>query len=218
MTEEKTIKMNKLTVEQFCDILASFEPIPGGGSVAALCGALSSALSHMVTGLTLGREKYRDVWETLSPLEAESKRLIKQLLSLTEEDTAAYLKVSKAYKLPRTSAEEKEKRRKALQEALKEATRVPLETLKTMVRVMEMAEKVTSLGNRNARSDAAAAVHIAHAAATIASYNVRINIADIEDKTFVERCKEEERSAFIRIKESYKNVEKTLIEYFGNVI
>ncbi|MEW5817773.1 MAG: cyclodeaminase/cyclohydrolase family protein, partial [Spirochaetota bacterium] len=195
MDDKTAPGLGRLTVEEFVSRLASEEPAPGGGSAAALCGALASALARMVVSLTLGKKKYRDAWETLEPLKEESERLTTRLLELMEEDTAAYLKVSQTLKLSKTANEEKAKKQRAIQAALKEATRVPLSTLQTLATVMGMADKVTRLGNRNACSDAGAAVQLVRAAAIIAAYNIRINLSGITDKGFVARCRREEENA-----------------------
>ena len=211
-------QLYQLSVEQFMDRLASAEPAPGGGSAAALCAALASALVRMVASLTVGREKYRESWAALEPLIEESQRLAARLLELVEEDSAAYLGVAGALKLPKANSEEKETRRAAVQAGLKKATLVPLETLQTVARVMSMAEEVCRLGNSNARSDAGAAVQLARAAAVIASYNVRINLSGITDEEFVSRCGREERRALDRAKISFEAAQDALAEFFGERI
>ena len=211
-------KLYQLSVEQLVERLASAEPAPGGGSAAALCAALASALVRMVASLTVGREKYRESWEALEPLMGEAQRLAARLLELVEEDAAAYLGVAGALKLPRASSGEKETRRTAVQAELKKATLVPMETLKIVAKVMSMAEQVCRLGNSNARSDAGAAVQLARAAAVIASYNVRINLSGITDEEFVSRCGREERRALDRAKISFEAAQDALAEFFGERI
>jgi len=172
-------------VTTFLDELASSAPAPGGGSVAALSGALGAALISMVCNLTVGKKKYADVQEDIEALLAQSEALRKELVELLEADVQVYTEVSKAMKMPRTTEEEKAARTAALQKALKAATEVPMRVAKACVKVMDLCRPAAEKGNVNAVSDAGVAVLMAEAGLRSAALNVLINLAWIKDEAFV---------------------------------
>ena len=141
------------TIREFLDEAASAAPTPGGGSVAALTGALGAALVSMVGNLTVGREKYRDVEDEVRSLLTQTETLRQELLDLLEADIQAYGKLSAAMKLPRTTEEEKKARAAALQDALVVATKVPLDIAERCSRIIDLALPMAEKGNVNAISD-----------------------------------------------------------------
>lgn len=169
----------------FLDELASSAPAPGGGSAAALSGALGAALVSMVCNLTLGKKKYADVQEDIEALLSQSEALRKELVELLEADVQVYTEVSKAMKMPRTTEEEKAARTAAMQKALKAATEVPMRVAEACVKVMDLCRPVAEKGNVNAVSDAGVAVLMAEAGLRSAALNVLINLAWIKDEAFV---------------------------------
>jgi formiminotetrahydrofolate cyclodeaminase len=169
----------------FLDELASSAPAPGGGSVAALSGALGAALVSMVCSLTVGKKKYADVQEDIEALLAQSEALRKRLVELLESDVAVYTEVSRAMKMPRATDEEKATRTAAMQEALKAATDVPMRVAEACVEVMELCQPAAEKGNVNAVSDAGVAVLMAEAGLRSAALNILINLGWIKDKAFV---------------------------------
>jgi len=171
-------------VTTFLDELASSAPAPGGGSVAALSGALGAALVSMVCNLTVGKEKYADVQEDVEALLEKSEALRKELTDLLEEDVRAYTTYSKAAKMPRETEEQKAERAQAMQEALQVATNVPLRIAEAAVKVMELCRPVAEKGNVWAVSDAGVAVLMAEAALRSAALNVLINLGSLKDKEF----------------------------------
>jgi len=174
-------------VKGFLDELGSDSPAPGGGSVAALCGALGAALSEMVCNLTVGKEKYADVKEEVEGILVKVKEEKAALTGLIDEDTEAFNKVMEAFKLPKGS----EERKQALQEGFKTAASVPLKTCRACVRVLEMAVVVCEKGNKNSITDAGVAALVAHAGFHGAAYNVKINLGSIKDEAFVTNTKKE---------------------------
>ncbi|SHF68153.1 Formiminotetrahydrofolate cyclodeaminase [Desulfacinum infernum DSM 9756] len=194
--------LNQLTVTEFLEELASENPVPGGGSVAALAGALAAALTTMVARLTVGREKFQDRWETMEPIEKRAAERIALFQSLVQKDTEAYQKVVDAFRLPKETEEEKRSRREAVQEAFKEAARVPLETLLALKQLAEDALEAVRSGNPNAASDAGAAVQMIRAGATVAAYNVWINLGSIKDEAFCSEAKEKADAALARIRKA----------------
>ena len=179
------MKLVDKPVTNFLDELASNAPAPGGGSVAALSGALGAALVSMVCNLTLGKKAYADVQDEISDLLAESEALREQLTGLLEEDVKAYTGYSKAAKMPRGTDEEKAERQVVMQVALKVATDVPLSIAETAVKVMDLCMPAAEKGNKWAVSDAGVAVLMAEAALRSAALNVLINLGSLKDEEFV---------------------------------
>ena len=172
------------TLESYLDKLAGVEPEPGGGSVAALVGAMGAALVTMVTNLTLGKDRYAAVQDDMAEIQASSEKLRRRLEELVTLDALAYGKVATAMKLPRDDEAQKEARRRVLQAALKGAAEVPLEVAETAVEVARLSLPAAEKGNVNGISDAGVAVLLADAAAQSAALNVKINLAWIEDEDF----------------------------------
>jgi glutamate formiminotransferase/formiminotetrahydrofolate cyclodeaminase len=170
-----------LSVRDFCDELGSDSPAPGGGSVAALCGALSGALSSMVAALTHGKKGYTEHNALMEELGRRGQSLKATLLSAVDRDTEAFNGVMAAMRLPRSTDAQKAERRLALEEAGKAATLVPLEVLERCNELAELAAGVASKGNQSSLSDAGVAGLMAQAAAAGAHYNVLINLRGIED-------------------------------------
>jgi formiminotetrahydrofolate cyclodeaminase len=179
------VKLVDKPLTNFLDELASNAPAPGGGSVAALSGALGAALVSMVCNLTLGKKAYADVQDEISDLLAESEALREQLTGLLEEDVKAYTGYSKAAKMPRGTEEEKAERQVVMQAALKVATDVPLSIAETAVKVMDLCMPAAEKGNKWAVSDAGVAVLMAEAALRSAALNVLINLGTLKDEEFV---------------------------------
>ena len=172
------------TVTDFLDELASKAPAPGGGSVAALSGALGAALVSMVCNLTLGKKVYADVQDDIEDLLAQSEALRQELTDLLAEDVKAYSGYSAAAKMPRDTEEEKAARSEAMQSALQIATDVPLAIANAAVRVMDLCMPAAEKGNKWAVSDAGVAVLVAEAAVRSAALNVLINLGSLKDKEF----------------------------------
>ncbi len=172
-------------VTTFLDELASNAPAPGGGSVAALSGALGAALVSMVCNLTVGKKKYADVQDDIEALLAQSDALRQELTDLLEEDVKAYTAYSVAAKMPRDTEEEKAERTKAMQAALKVATDVPLRIAEAAVKVMDLCMPSAEKGSKWAVSDAGVAVLMAEAALRSAALNVLINLGTVKDQDFV---------------------------------
>jgi formiminotetrahydrofolate cyclodeaminase len=172
-------------VSDFSGELASASAAPGGGSAAALAGALGASLVAMVCRLTIGRKNYERVSAELEALlpRAEQRRL--ELLELIDADANAYEQVMAAYKQPRESENDKHSRAKAIQSALKGAAEVPFRVAAACADVLEMSVLPAGQGNKNAASDAGAAALLAEAGLRAAVLNVEINLGLIEDAEYV---------------------------------
>jgi glutamate formiminotransferase/formiminotetrahydrofolate cyclodeaminase len=171
-------------MRHFMDKLASKSPEPGGGSVAALTGALGAALVGMVANLTLGKEKYKDVQPQVETLLAESEKLRAAMQDLIQKDTEAYGALSEVYKMPKNTDAEKAARTAKMQEALKKACQVPFDIGLRSLDVAKLALKAAEIGNVGAVSDAGVAVLLARACAESAALNVKINVNSIKDEEF----------------------------------
>ncbi len=169
-------------VSNFLDELASNLPTPGGGSVAALAGALGAALISMVGNLTIGKKKYEDVEEDIKKIISSSEKLRYELSQLIEEDVKAFNNFMATYKMPKETEDEKKMRTEKIQEALVEAAKVPLKTAYKCLDIMILSQEVAEKGNINVISDAGVAVLMAEAALESAILNVKINLRMIKDE------------------------------------
>ena len=176
-----------LTVKDFAALTASDAPAPGGGSISALCGALSAALVEMVANLTVNKEKYKEYQEEMSEIITNISSDRQALLVAVDDDTKAFDKYMAALKLPKGS----EERKAAMQEGLKEAALVPLSVAKRVCTLFPSIEKVLTHGNSNAVTDAMVATMLARTCALGAIYNVRINLSSIHDEAFVKELEGE---------------------------
>jgi len=188
-----------LTIKNFLSELASSSPAPGGGSVAALAGALGTGLSSMVCNLTIGKEKYADVQDEMKDVLKKSEDVRRKLTELIDKDTNAFNDVIKAFRMPKETEEQKEKRSKTIQEGYKTAAKVPLQTAKTCEKILDISMIVAEKGNKNSITDAAVSAIMAQAGVHSAILNVKINLSSIKDKDFIEKTileiEEIERSA-----------------------
>lgn len=177
--------LTSLRITEFLDELASSSPAPGGGSVAALSGALGVALTSMVCNLTVGKKKYTAVEQEMKTILARAEELRKTLTDLIVRDTEAFNKVIEAFSLPKETDDQKALRSAAIQESTKEATLVPLRVMKLTVDGLALAKTVAEKGNVNSISDAGVSALMLYAAAEGAALNVQINLSGINDAEFV---------------------------------
>lgn len=174
-----------MTVTGFTDELSSESPAPGGGSVAAVCVAMSGALSAMVSTLTIDKKGYEEVQAQAKEYAEIGQAVKERSISAVDEDTQAFYVMMDAMKLPKKSDEEKEIRAQAMEEATKDAILIPLKTLEICWDAVKLAEKVAVIGNTNALSDAGVAAITANAGAKAAYLNVLINMSGITDENFI---------------------------------
>ncbi len=173
-------------LESFIEVVASKKPTPGGGSVAALAGALAAGLTSMVCRLTIGKKGYEEVQDEMEDHLAASERLRNRLQGLIAEDAEAYDGVSRAFRMDRSTPEAKESRAAAIQQALREAAEVPMRTGEEGLDLLQLVHEIARKGNVNALSDAGVAAHLALAAVHGARLNVEINLASIKAADYVE--------------------------------
>lgn len=169
------------SLTEYIESVGDSDPFPGGGSVAAITGALAAALAAMVAGVTAGRERYASVDAEMRELRATAHALARDLRALAELDAEAYARVTDARRSPRGTAEQSTQREDAIRTALLHAIEVPLSVARIAARVTQLALTVAEKGNPNAITDAGVAALLASAACTGASYNVRINTRSLRD-------------------------------------
>ena len=184
-------RLASLPAHAFVEELASDAPAPGGGSVAALAGTYSAALSAMVAALTHGKKGYETAFDEMEQVGAEAHQLKEVLFGAVDADAAAFDAVMAAMRLPKKTDEDKAHRAAAMEVANQAATRVPLETLRQSLRPLELAYAVAEKGNQNSLSDGGVAALMGRAAAEGAYYNVLINLPSVEDRGFREETKRE---------------------------
>lgn len=169
-------RFKELSVQDLLARMATRDPVPGGGSAAALAGAMGSALLHMVVELTSGGDKAPDRDRELTEIGAEAAAWQSEFLRLAEADAAAYATVIEARRLPRSTERERTARTAQITGATREATMAPLETARRAAQLLELAERLAPMGNRNAVSDVGVGALLATAALRGAILNVRINL------------------------------------------
>lgn len=183
--------LTDLSIKSYLAKTASGDPLPGGGSSAALNAALAAALTEMVANLTIGRKGFEAVDADMRAVAEKAAALRSRLTADVDRDSEAYTRVLSAFQMPKATEAEKTERRRAVQEAFKEAARVPLGVARDAVAIMDLGRAVISKGNPNAASDGAAGVLAARMAARTAVYNVRINLASIRDEAFTSELRRE---------------------------
>ena len=176
--------MLEKTLTDFDQVLSSKEPVPGGGGASAYVGALGIALGEMVGSLTVGKKKYADVEADIIEYNKKAAALRKKFEELVEADAKAFYPLSQAYGMKKDTEEEKQKKELVLQKALRGATLVPLEILKTAVEALELVAQYANKGSVIAISDAGCAAAFLKASIEGARLNVLINTRLIKDEEF----------------------------------
>ncbi len=183
--------LKDLSIVEYLAKTASGDPVPGGGSSAALNAALAAALTEMVANLTIGRKNFESVDAEMRTVAVKASTLRKKLIQDIDRDSDSYAQVLKAFQMPKATEAEKADRSRAVQQAFKHAALVPLGVARDALAIMDLGRAVISKGNPNAASDGAAGVLAARMAARAAVYNVRINLGSIRDEAFTSELKRE---------------------------
>jgi len=184
----------RLSLREFANAISMDSPTPGGGSAAALLGAISAALSSMVANLTVGKKGYEQALEKMKEVAVRGQALKDELLGLVDEDTRAFNRVMEAFRLPKGSEEQIKEKEAAVEGAAKQAALIPLGVMEKCPSLLELAKLAAQIGNRNSLSDAAVAGLAAEAAAGGAYNNVRINLPNIRDAVFTREISEKAES------------------------
>ncbi len=171
------------TMQEYFNELSSNSPTPGGGNVAAVCGALSASLGTMVCNLTIGKKKYAEVETEMISVREKLESFQKNFFMLAEKDNSAFDKVMEAFKLPKESDSEKEIRARKIEEATLGAAAVPSDVMNACAEIIPLLKIVIEKGNRNSLSDAGVAASLIQTAAKSAYLNVLINCASLSNQT-----------------------------------
>ena len=191
--------LTDLTIKDFLKKTASNSPVPGGGSIAALGGAISASLLEMVANLTIGKKGYEEFEEEMKEISIAVLEYRNRLIEDIDKDSNAYDAVMAAYRLPKSNDEERDRRSGAIQEALKNAVLVPLEVAKMGLDIIKLAGNIVRDGNKNAITDGAVAAMMARTALLSALYNVKINLSSIKDEAFVNEISDQVGDMEIKI-------------------
>ena len=178
-------------LEKYLKDAAAGTPTPGGGSVAALVGALATTMASMAANFTVGKEKFKQYDSQLKRILEEFEKSRETLLSAMEEDIAVYSKVSSAYALPKSTEDEKKVRSEEIQKACIVAMEVPLKTTMCCLYVLELTRELVDIANPNLISDVGVAGFLTEAALQCAKLNVEINLAAIKNQSLVEKVQNE---------------------------
>ncbi len=179
------------SVEKFLDDLAGANPTPGGGSAAAIMGAMGAALVSMVCNVTIGKKGYEAVEAEMRAVRAESERLRLRLTAMVAEDIAAFDSILAAYKLPKATDEDKSRRAAAIQAGLRRATEVPLDCARVCAEVIALARRASEHGYLNVISDGGVGVLAGFTGLRSAALNVYINAPALKDRNFAEQASAE---------------------------
>ena len=197
-----------LTVKEFLNKVAGSDPVPGGGSIAALNGAVASALAAMVANLTIGKKNYEEHEELMNHIASLALREKDVFITDIDRDSEAYDAVFTCFKMPKATDEEKAVRSAAIQEATRHAALIPMEVARKALEVMPVIADIARLGNRNAITDACVVMMAARSAVLGALLNVRINLGVLKDKEFVQGLQAEAD----RIEQTACRKEKELLD------
>jgi formiminotetrahydrofolate cyclodeaminase len=193
-------------VQDYLDRLAGKLPAPGGGSAAALAGALGAASAAMVANFTVGNEKYAEAQEEMERCLAAIEAVRSEMARLVDEDVTAYSAVGAAYGMPRGTDEEKAARTAAIQEALRAAAAVPMRLAAQCAALAEQLPPLLEKGNRNLVSDVGVAARLAEAACECAWLNVEVNLAYLKDEGFIKAARAEAEEYLGKVREICHNV------------
>jgi len=201
----------RMDLREFCNETLSDSPAPGGGSVAALMGALGVSLGGMVANLSAGKRGWDDKLDYFSEWAVKGQRLKDELLFLVDEDTAAFNKVMAAFGLPKDSAEEKAARSKAIQSANKYAAEIPLKVMETASRSYELLAEMAEKGNPASISDVGVGLLATRACIEGAAMNVRINLSSLKDEN-VKAALQEKMGRFMSESEKHFRAAREVVE------
>ncbi len=206
-----------MNLVELVDELASDSPAPGGGSIAALCGAIASGLAAMVGNLTYGKKKYKEVWVEMESVSVRAQALKAFFVQMVDRDTEAFNSIMTAFALPKGKPEEEIVRDEAIQSATKEATLIPFSVLEECLAVAELVGLVAEKGNQNSLSDAGVGALCAQVAAEGALYNVLINLQGVDDKAWAGALALKARDLFQAVEKITGQTRRLMHEKLGIV-
>ena len=205
----------KMDLRQFCNETLSDSPAPGGGSVAALMGALGASLGGMVANLSAGKRGWDDKLKYFSDWAVKAQQLKDELLFLVDEDTAAFKKVIDAFALPKESAEEKAARSAAIESATKYAAEVPLKVMETASKSYQLLSEMVEQGNPNSISDVGVGALATRSCVEGAALNVRINLGQLKGEKFKSALVEKVRKISADSDAQFKKINQVVESKLG---
>jgi methenyltetrahydrofolate cyclohydrolase len=198
------------TLQRYLDDLASAQPVPGGGSTAALSGAMGAALASMVCRITMGKPAYVAVQPELEALLGKTEHLRKRFQQLMQEDIEAYGKLANSYKLPRETDQEREYRSDEIQNQLVKAAGVPLEVIESAAQLITFCQRIAEIGSSNILSDVETAAILASSSGQGAAFMVRINVHSMKSKTLSSELEARLHTALAKIVEGLGQVTRVV--------
>jgi formiminotetrahydrofolate cyclodeaminase len=194
------------SLREYLNDLSSSQPTPGGGSAAALSGAMGAALASMVTRLTIGKSGYADVQDEIEDILQKTEELRERFQQLIQEDSDAYERLAMSFRLPKGNAEESEARSRVIQVRLHEAALVPLEVAERAAELMRFCVRLAQIGNKNVRSDIAAGAALVVSAAQGAAWMVRVNLRSLRNQQLVEQLQGRLETALQQVETGHADV------------
>ena len=204
--------MREMKMKEFADVLASAEPVPGGGGASAAVGAFAAALGRMVTSLTIGKKKYAAVEDEMREISEKLEAYQTKLLEFIDLDAEAFLPLSKAYKMPKETEEERMEKERVMEEALYTASVTPLQMMETILEMMRLLEILSVKGSTLAVSDAGAGVCVGKGALEGAAMNIFINTGMMKNRNTAEELQEKAKEMLSEGEALYERVYHSVLE------
>ena len=204
--------MREMKMKEFADVLASAEPVPGGGGASAAVGAFAAALGRMVTSLTIGKKKYAAVEDEMREISEKLEAYQTKLLEFIDLDAEAFLPLSKAYKMPKETEEERMEKERVMEEALYTASVTPLQMMETILEMMRLLEILSVKGSTLAVSDAGAGVFFGRGALEGVSMNVFINTGMMKNRETAEELQKRANAMIAEAEALHDRVYHSLLE------
>ncbi|MDQ7816972.1 MAG: cyclodeaminase/cyclohydrolase family protein [Melioribacteraceae bacterium] len=198
------------SLQEYFNELSSSSPTPGGGNVAAFCGALSSSLGTMVCNLTIGKKKYADVEQEMISMKESLVRYQNEFLNLAQKDNESFDRVMEAFKLPKETDAEKEERINKIEQATIGAAEVPSEVMKKCYDLIPILKTISDKGNKNSLSDAGVAIALVRTSTLGAYLNVLINCGSLNNQTIAEEMRKRANIIF-------EEVERSTTQILGSI-
>lgn len=199
-----------LTLNEFCDLLSTDAPAPGGGSVAALCTAMSGALTAMVSNLTVDKKGYESVQEAVRSLAEQAQEIMEKAMQTIDKDTDAFYMMMDAMRLPKKTEEEIALRNAKIEETTQKAILAPFETMELSLKAVGLSQQIAKVGNTNALSDAGVGALTALTGAKAAYYNILINIKGVTTQAFIDEILEKSKTLLTKIESLAATVEQEI--------
>ncbi|QNO16132.1 cyclodeaminase/cyclohydrolase family protein [Alkalicella caledoniensis] len=203
-----------LTVEEFLQNLGEGSATPGGGTAAAISGAMGASLISMFCRVTAGRKKYAEIKGEMEKIASEVDKWREKLIKLADEDSNSYIEVMNAFKLPKDTEEEKSIRAEKIEVASQRATEVPFETAIVILPILEKVSSLANKGNPNAISDLKVGLELCHTGFIGAISNVEINLPTLNDKEFSREIKEKMMEAQVRAQKAVDEGRESIFNIF----